>query len=511
MRSNTPVTNVEYILGEAETIVSKTDLKGNITYINEIFIKISGFSEAELIGAPQNIVRHPDMPREAFEDFWRTLKAGRAWTGLVKNRCKNGDHYWVVANAAPYMENGRIAGYTSIRVKPSRLQVEAAQRDYKRIQQGEKSLIVRDGSVIPRPGVMQMDWLRGSSLELKFNLLIIMIGIFILAALVMAFTDSQKTSGLNSGAGLFLAGIGLYFLRDAAITPLISIRQHIKQMSSGDLTGNIKAKGSREASEALQALRILQINFKLLVGQIKEASGIVNDGAMEIASGNADLSARTESQASSLEETASAMEELTGTVTQNAENAHEANELVLAATKVAGAGGDAVNAVVRKMTAIKQSSVKISEIISVIDSIAFQTNILALNAAVEAARAGEQGRGFAVVASEVRNLAHRSAAAAKEIKGLITESVSQVDSGSELVIEAGRIISEVVESVKQIEQYVGGISISSKEQSQGIVQVNQAIICLGSWDHVPIRSWPLFKARQVLRTLLTNDNPLPIS
>jgi aerotaxis receptor len=219
----------------------------------------------------------------------------------------------------------------------------------------------------------------------------------------------------------------------------------------------------------------LQTNVKLLVGQIKEATDLVNIGSQEIANGNADLSARTESQASSLEQTASSMEELTSTVKQNADNAHEANKLVISTSAIAVKGGEAVEQVIATMSSIRESSRKISDIIGVIDGIAFQTNILALNAAVEAARAGEQGRGFAVVASEVRNLAQRSASAAKEIKTLINDSVEQVENGSKLVDNAGKTMDEIVSSVRHVTNIMNDITSASREQSAGIEQVNQAI------------------------------------
>jgi methyl-accepting chemotaxis protein len=195
----------------------------------------------------------------------------------------------------------------------------------------------------------------------------------------------------------------------------------------------------------------------------------------EIASGNADLSSRTESQASALEETASSMEELTSTVKQNAENAQQANQLVVSASDVALRGGEVVGQVVNTMSSIKESSRKIVDIIGVIDGIAFQTNILALNAAVEAARAGEQGRGFAVVASEVRNLAQRSAGAAKEIKALISDSVEKVDAGSQLVDQAGKTMNEIVTSVQHVADIMSEVTAASQEQSAGIEQVNRAI------------------------------------
>ncbi|WP_432378989.1 methyl-accepting chemotaxis protein [Duganella sp. P38] len=447
MRSNLPITNTEYILEETETIVSKTDLYGNIHYVNRDFIKISGFSEAELIGAPQNIVRHPYMPAAAFADLWRALKAGRAWTGLVKNRCKNGDFYWVEANVAPYRENGEIAGYTSIRVKPSREKIAAAELLY-----NTENLQFREKHNI--------------SLASQFNALF-----FLIIGLMAVSWMFPSVIILN----MLVAAGGWLILRRTALTPLNTMRRHLDRMGGGDLTGRIEASGCSEAQEMLQSLRILQINLQSLVGQIKEASAVVNSGAEEIALGNADLSARTEGQSSALEQTAASMKQMTGTVRQNAENAHDANALALAAAKVAGEGGAAVSAVVATMDAIHASSTRIADIITVIDSIAFQTNILALNAAVEAARAGEQGRGFAVVATEVRNLAQRSATAAHEIKHLITSSVDKIESGSRQAADAGRIMAGIVESVARVERHMGEISHASKEQRGGIEQINSAV------------------------------------
>jgi aerotaxis receptor len=478
MRSNLPVTNREYVLQATETIVSKTDLQGNITYVNADFVRISGFRERELMGAPQNIVRHPDMPEEAFHDFWRTLHAGKAWTGVVKNRCKNGDHYWVEANAAPLIENKQVVGYTSIRGKPSREQIKAAEAAYASIKAGHSALTVREGNAVPRARFALAGKLGNLSVSTKlFATFSAMLALFVATAL-LAWLAPADAAAWTVGCGALGALLALVFgltLHAGIVGPLQQVLHDIGAMSSGDLSGRIHTHGDDEIGSVMQSLRILQINLKLLVGQIKQSTVLVNTGAGEIAAGNLDLSGRTESQASSLEETASAMEELTSTVKHNADNAHEASELVAATSDIAVRGGHAVDQVVQTMGSIRDSSRKIVDIISVIDGIAFQTNILALNAAVEAARAGEQGRGFAVVATEVRNLAQRSAAAAREIKELIGDSVAKVEAGGQLVDDAGHTMNEIVEAVKQAAAIMGEISASSREQSAGIEQVNDAI------------------------------------
>jgi methyl-accepting chemotaxis protein len=259
------------------------------------------------------------------------------------------------------------------------------------------------------------------------------------------------------------------------ITPLQLAVSVAKTVAAGVLTSKVVVMGKDEISELLQSLKDMNDSLVKTVGDVRSSTETITVASHQIASGNADLSSRTESQASSLEETASSMEELTSTVKQNADNARQANQLAVSASSVAGKGGAVVSQVVRTMGSIKESSRKIVDIIGVIDGIAFQTNILALNAAVEAARAGEQGRGFAVVAAEVRNLAQRSAGAAKEIKLLIGDSVEKVDLGSKLVDEAGQTMDLIVTSVKQVADIMGEITAATQEQSSGIEEINQAI------------------------------------
>jgi methyl-accepting chemotaxis protein len=852
MRINTPVTSNEKQMQEGSMIVTKTDLKGVITYVNKDFCEISGFSETELLGQPHNLVRHPDMPVEAFADLWTTIKGGTSWNGIVKNRCKNGDYYWVDANVTPIREGGQVTGYVSVRRKPTQQQVTAAASLYEQLKAGKnpngglngiisalKNLSIKQQiiatnifvvlmlALVGAFGIYQLQlanekfeyvvhhkvksieqvakidelilenirqlhlaamhdprlpesklhdhpidkhldqidanlnviveiWkdytsvkhsARGTELAdafakergvylsegLKPDMALLREGKFAEANLLMvksvvplfrqvdgrakeiiahqhdsmekdvAKTEQDYQSTRNIMLTGFLSGLsvvivlGLVLYR--AVVPRIrrlaaqiehaahgesnqhgdanprrdeinavfqayralatrmgfdvaeakrmsdenlririaldnvstgcmiadnerniiyvnksvvkilgaaeaDIRKQLPNFSAANLVGTnidtfhknpahqagmlarlqstysaglviggrslvvtanpvISDKGERlgavaewvdrtqevavekEVAELVDAAaqgnlsRRLDLSdkegFFLSLGQgvnglvsaaegvigetvsaleriaqgdfsekieaeyhgsfgeikdnanltverltetvqrIKEAADTISTASKEIASGNTDLSSRTEEQASSLEETAASMEQLTSTVKQNAENAKQANQLALSASDIAVKGGAVVGQVVGTMSSISESSKKIVDIISVIDGIAFQTNILALNAAVEAARAGEQGRGFAVVASEVRNLAQRSAAAAKEIKGLISDSVEKVGAGTRLVDEAGKTMDEVVNSVKRVTDIMAEITAASTEQSQGIEQVNTAI------------------------------------
>ena len=480
MRLNLPVTDTEITLSDTETIVSTTDLQGNITYANPYFIAISGYTAEELMGAPQNILRHPDMPAEAFADFWTTIRSGLSWSGMVKNRCKNGDYYWVQANVTPVVEDGVAIGYMSVRTKPTRQQVTEASILYARFKAGQAGgMAIRQGTAVRTGMLAKVAGLRDLPLakRLSWNL-----GLLSLALLLQLAWNADL---FPASAGPWLTALSvlallatLYFwnvLHRTVILPLRQARQACDVMAGGDLTGDIETTRRDEMGQLLRSLRQLRVNLHSIVGDVRGNFMRISTASQEIAAGNMDLSGRTEAQASALEQTASSMEQLAATVQQNSGNAEQASTMTGKVHGLAGRGGEIVGQVVVMMDEINASSKKIGDITGIIEGIAFQTNILALNAAVEAARAGDQGRGFAVVAGEVRSLAQRSAAAATEIKQLITASLQQVQEGTRLAAQAGASSQEMLAAVQGVHGIMGEIASASREQSHGIGQVNQAV------------------------------------
>lgn len=691
MKINTPVTDKERSMKEGTILVSKTDLKGKITYCNRDFIEVSGFSHGELIGKNHNLVRHPDMPPEAFANLWDTVQAGEPWSGIVKNRCKNGDFYWVHANVSPITEGGRVVEYMSVRTKPTRQQIEEAETLYSKINAGSATLkpsaiaalksrlrninttvwiisalvvcsLVQGGAALALSQGMSnsivygllgttvvamlgfggltisrilnplkqasnklnlmsdgryFDWvnvdrgddfgtllssIKKTQVRLGFDVMdareqaevatrlktaldqvstsVMMIGsdsnvIYMNSAAKTMFAAAEndlrkEMSGFNASQmlgesismfsqhqplridtleGLSSAAkstivvggrtfnltanpvndeqgyrIGTVIEWDDRTTQ-VSIEQDIEQLVSAARSGDLKRRAKVEGldgfylsvgegmnsvldtisgvfdelSESMSALasgnltRVIESDYEGTFGDVKEnvnntisnlekivsdirnATDVIGTASAEIVAGNNNLSQRTEQQAGNLQQTASSMEQITGTVHHNASNAEVANQLAGSAREYAESGGEVVNRAIKAMEEINQSSGRIAEIIGVIDEIAFQTNLLALNASVEAARAGEQGRGFAVVATEVRNLAQRSATAAKEIKDLIQDSVNKVQNGAELVNESGKTLDEIVIGVKKVGDIINEIAAAGKEQSAGIELVNNAV------------------------------------
>ncbi len=690
MKINHPVTDQEVHMKKGTILVTRTDLKGVITYANDAFVEISGFTRDELVGKNHNVVRHPDMPSAAFEDLWQCLKSGRPWTALVKNRTKSGDYYWVEANVTPMYKNGKLNGYLSVRYAPSREQVMQAEALYQKLTANQAQLrptgfaaMVKNikemaiwkkatltlllllipnlfllyqlfltqnwtifGLVIAITGwatylgstmvkkftdtleqavgvfyCLQEDHFRNKidldrndqigdfqralySMQVKLNsdlahtreqsaenlrikqaldnvqscvmvannnLNIIYMNDTVKAMFMNAEADIRKQLPTFDASQLLGANIDQFhkkpehqrgmlakldstFSSELVIggrhmnivanpvkndkgerigivvewldrTHEVKIEQEIASIVEGVKSGHLSQRIEMadkegffetlssginefadvietvfgEISTTMQDLEKGDLSHRItsdyqgvyldcknsingsfdrlggIVSQINDSAGFINNSSQEISSGNNNLSQRAEQQAANLQETAASMEQLTSTVKNNAENAQQANQLANNAKDLAEKGSGIVSSAVSAMQEINDSSNKIADIIGVIDEIAFQTNLLALNASVEAARAGDQGRGFSVVATEVRNLAQRSATAARESKELIQTSVQKVKSGTEFVNETGVALNEIVSGAKKVGDIVAEIAAASAQQSAGIEQVNHAV------------------------------------
>src|SRR3569833_88911 len=326
-RTNLPITQNEYVLKDGMSIVSKTDTKGRITYVNPYFVEVSGFSVEDLLGKAHNIVRHPDMPEEAFADLWATLKAGLPWDGLVKNRCKNGDFYWVMANVTPIFENGSVTGYMSVRTKPERAQIDAAGKLYAQFKQGKaKGLALRQGAVA-RTGLA--GWaakLRNMRLSVRIAICMSLI-IGVLSALcraALAARPSAATTAGVAGLGGFGVAVSLYFwgaLMSTVVRPLRDATSAARAMAGGDLSRQFSAARAGDIGHLMRALQQTNVNLRAIISDVRANADSIAVGTHEIAEGNRDLAGRTESQAASLEETASSMEQFSSTIKQNASNA----------------------------------------------------------------------------------------------------------------------------------------------------------------------------------------------
>ena len=509
MRLNTPVVNTEFEVSDTLAIVSMTDLKGNINYANPYFIEASGFTEQELIGAPQNILRHPDMPATAFADLWATVKSGLPWMGLVKNRRKNGEYYWVQAIVTPTMENGACVGYTSVRSKLSREQVAAATELYRQEKETPGRLVLDHGRVVGSGWTGRLAAAAqislGKRVGIIFSFLLAVIGVL---GWAVSAPEASAQMGLNTwlsalaAAAMIVAATSWYFLATKVASPMKTLIRATQAMAGGDLTGKFETERAGEVGQLMRALYQLNTNLHSILGDIRSNFGSMMSDTGDLASGNTDLSERTDTQAATLEETAASMEELTSTVKLNADRSTEGTQAAGNALAIADKGGQIMAKIVSTIADISESSSKITDIVGIINGIASQTNLLALNAAVEAARAGEAGRGFAVVATEVRSLAQRSAEAAKEIKQLIDNSTEKVQTGTVLASEAGATMQDIIASVNNVTDIIKDIAMASVEQSTGISQVNDAVTQM---DEVTQRNAALVQQATVATGSLENQ------
>ena len=471
MRNNQPVTQQEYEFDERSTLLSTTDTQSHIVHANAAFVEASGFTAEELIGQPHNLVRHPDMPAQAFADMWATLRQGMPWSALVKNRRKNGDHYWVRANAAPVMRNGVLTGYLSVRTKPGREEVQGAEALYRRFREGRaqgwrffRGLVVRSGPLA------WLSWNRWLGVSGRIRLALLLPGLGMTAALAFSGLPTW-TVGLLA---VLLAGSALWLQRQLVV-PLKLVLQQAQRVASGHAGGLASLNRVDEIGMLLLTVNQSALNLRSLLADMSSQAMGVSVASGEIAHGNDDLSSRTEQTAANLQQTASSMEQMVATMRQNASAAQDAATLARQTSEVASSGGEAMRAMARTMEQITRSSHRIAEFVDIVDGIAFQTNILALNAAVEAARAGEQGRGFAVVSTEVRTLAQRSANAAKEIRELIDSSLAGIREGATQVEATGSRMNEIVAQVSDLTRLITTVNAASVQQTREMEQLNTAV------------------------------------
>lgn len=467
MSSHLYVTQQNTPLDDDTTLMSTTDLHSYITHANDTFVTVSGYSLNELLAQPHNLVRHPDMPKAAFADMWYTLKQGEPWSGIVKNRCKNGDHYWVRANAVPMVREGQITGYMSIRTRATEEEIAAVEPLYQALNENRCARRIHKGLVV-RKG-----WLgKLPSLPLRWRVRGVMTLLFVMVAAGLYASDAPALAYLMSALAL---GAGTAIFEGQIVRPIENVAKQALKVATGERNSVMHLNRSDELGLTLRAVGQLGLMCRWLINDVSSQVSSVRNGSETLAKGNDDLNKHTRQTVDNVQQTVATMNQMAASVKQNSETASAADKLSSAASSAATQGGEAMDTVIKTMDDIANSTQRIGTITTLINDIAFQTNILALNAAVEAARAGEQGKGFAVVAGEVRHLASRSASAANDIRKLIDASADKVQSGSQQVHAAGRTIDDIVSQVQNVTQLIAQISHATSEQADGLSSLTRAV------------------------------------
>ncbi|AXH64195.1 methyl-accepting chemotaxis protein [Providencia huaxiensis] len=470
--SRTPyITQNEYVLDENITLMTTSDLQGNIVHANDFFVQVSGYELDELLTRPHNIIRHPDMPKEAFADMWATLKKGEPWTGIVKNRRKNGDHYWVRANIIPVERKGVITGYMSIRTRATRQEIATVEPLYTAMNENRSKRKIFKGIVLSKKIPFHF-----SICSTRWRIRLVMSLLFILW-LIMASVVLQPIGSLliMSICTFITLLVGNVIFEKMLATPLENITQQALGIARGNQHSVNHMQRTDEIGLVLRAIGQLGLVCRWLIKDVSEQVDNVRKGSESLVSDCGELETHTQQTVGYMQQTVATMNQMAVSVKMNADNTIQVDQLSNTTSETAVNGGAMMEAVVDTMNEIVNSTSKINSITDVIKDIAFQTNILALNAAVEAARAGEQGKGFAVVANEVRSLASRSASAVNDIRELINDCEKKVNSGKNQVNTAGDTMKEIVDQIQNVTQLITHISQATSEQAAGIADITQAV------------------------------------